>query len=96
MAPLFALLELSPSMLVVLGVVAVLLYGERLPEVARSIGRGLMEFQKGVRRMQDDVQEAIDSATSDAPPSSGGSALQHEDPADREETTVPKFEPPPS
>lgn len=32
---------------VVIGVVAVMLFGSRLPKVARSVGQSLMEFRRG-------------------------------------------------
>jgi len=89
MPSLFAF-DLSPTTMLVLGVIAVLLYGERLPEVARSVGKGLMEFKKGIRNIQDDVEGAINSATSTS------TASRHEEPEEREEATAPKFEPPPS
>ena len=89
MPSLFAF-DLSPTTLLVLGVLAVLLYGERLPEVARSVGKGFMEFKKGVRNIQDDLEGAINSATSTDAPS------RYEEPEEREEATAPKFEPPPS
>ncbi len=38
----------SPQALLILMVVGVILFGSRLPEVARQIGRGLMEFKKGM------------------------------------------------
>jgi sec-independent protein translocase protein TatA len=89
MPSLFAF-DLSPTTLLILGVIAVLLYGERLPEVARSVGKGFMEFKKGVRNIQEDLEGAINSATSTSTPS------HHEEAEDREEATAPKFEPPPS
>ncbi len=46
--------------LVLILLVAVLLFGKRLPDVARSIGRSLTEFKKGVREVQDDVDKATD------------------------------------
>ncbi len=36
------------EMIVVMGV-AVLLFGSRLPEVGRSLGKGIIEFKKGLR-----------------------------------------------
>ena len=48
MHPVFAFLD-NPVTMLVLGALAVLLFGERLPEVARSIGKGLMEVKKGSR-----------------------------------------------
>jgi sec-independent protein translocase protein TatA len=35
--------------IMIVGVVAVLLFGNRLPEVGRSLGKGLIEFKKGLR-----------------------------------------------
>jgi sec-independent protein translocase protein TatA len=91
MPALFAF-DLSPSTMLILGVIAVLLFGERLPEVARSVGKGLMEFKKGIRSIQEDVEGAINSATS----TSTSSASPYEEPEEREEATAPKFEPPSS
>jgi sec-independent protein translocase protein TatA len=92
MPSVFAFLDPSPSTLLILGVLAVLLFGERLPEVARSIGKGFMEFKKGVRSIQEDVEGAINSATS----TEAVSPRYEELPEEREEATAPKFEPPPS
>jgi sec-independent protein translocase protein TatA len=88
MSPLFAFLD-NPLMMLIVGAIAVLLFGERLPEVARSVGKGLMEFKKGVRSIQDEVEGAINSAAT-----STTTAVHHEEPVDREEATAPKFEPP--
>lgn len=38
-------------------VVGLLIFGSRLPEVGRSLGRGLMEFKKGLRGIQDEVRD---------------------------------------
>lgn len=39
--------------LVLLLIVALLLFGKRLPEVARNLGKGIMEFKKGLYDIQD-------------------------------------------
>lgn len=91
MPPLFAFLD-SPVMMLVIGALAVLLFGERLPEVARSVGKGFMEFKRGVRSIQDDVQDAINSATT----TSSVAASPYDEPEERDESTAPKFEPPPA
>jgi len=48
--------------LLVIGVVAILIFGRRLPDVGRSLGKGLMEFKKGLRGVQDDIEETVDEA----------------------------------
>ncbi len=45
-----------PEIIVIL-MIGLLLFGSRLPEVGRSLGRGLMEFKKGLRGMQDQLHD---------------------------------------
>ncbi|MBI2194871.1 MAG: twin-arginine translocase TatA/TatE family subunit [Planctomycetes bacterium] len=45
-----------PELLIIL-VVALLLFGARLPDVARSLGRSVNEFKKGLRETEDEVQK---------------------------------------
>ncbi len=76
-----------PVELLIVGIVALLLFGKRLPEVARSLGKGITEFKRGVRGIEDDVD-----TTSSSPSSRPSSRPVAEDrPV---ETTAPKFEPP--
>ena len=44
----------SSSELLVLLVIALLVFGRRLPEVAMNLGKGLREFQSGLRGMQEE------------------------------------------
>ena len=48
-----------PEMLM-LGALGVLLFGKRLPEVGRSIGKGIVEFKKGLAGVDDEVNEAVE------------------------------------
>jgi sec-independent protein translocase protein TatA len=94
MSPVFALID-NPVMLLVLGALAVLLFGERLPEVARSFGKGLMELRKGVHGIQRELENAVNTATTvDATRDTAPSPYQPAE--DRQEPTGPKFEPPPA
>jgi sec-independent protein translocase protein TatA len=78
----------SSMEMMVLFVVALLLFGKRLPEVARSLGKGMMEFKKGLY----DIQDEVTSASHSRPPVSSQSRPIPSD--TRDEAVAPKFEPP--
>ena len=84
MSYLFAFLG-SPLTLMILGAIAVLLFGERLPEIVRLFGKELMEVKNGVRGIQREIEDTVPSAIS-APPRS------NQQPADPDEATVPKVD----
>jgi sec-independent protein translocase protein TatA len=46
----------GPYELIIVGVIVLLLFGNRLPGVMRSLGRGVVEFKKGVSGIDDDVE----------------------------------------
>jgi len=87
------------EMMIVMGL-AVLLFGKRLPEVGRSLGKGIVEFKKGLNDVTsglDETSSAISSYTSpyQAPrPSSTYEAPQPAAPATSADEGVPKFEVP--
>jgi sec-independent protein translocase protein TatA len=79
---------LGPLEMLIVGVIAVLLFGNRLPEVGRSLGKGLIEFKKGLRDIQNDVDISNTS-------SSSTSRVAHQAPIEElDEATAPKFVPP--
>ncbi len=43
---------------VIIAVVAVLLFGNRLPDLGRTLGKGLVSFRKGVSEMKDEISKA--------------------------------------
>ncbi len=43
-------------------IVALLIFGKRLPDVMRSLGKGIVEFKKGVKGIEDDVDESTEQA----------------------------------
>jgi sec-independent protein translocase protein TatA len=55
--PLFSLFEgaLSPMHILVVLIVGILLFGKRLPEMGRSLGKGLIEFKKGLQGLGDEI-----------------------------------------
>src|SRR5438128_3165307 len=74
--------------LLVVGI-GVLLFGKRLPEVGRSLGKGIVEFKKGLKGLEDEVD-----TTAAARPEPGG--LEPPRPPQRMASTAPKFEDNPS
>lgn len=82
--------------LIIIGVVAVLLFGRKLPDVAKSLGKSYAEFRRGLTDIQSemDVRSDIYSATSDS--SSYSSETSYDEYDDYDEATAPMFEPPPT
>jgi sec-independent protein translocase protein TatA len=56
---------------IILGV-ALLLFGKRLPEVGRSLGKGIIEFKKGIKGIEDDIEEESSRPTRLPPADSVG------------------------
>ena len=71
----------------ILIILGVLLFGKRLPEVGRSLGKGMMEFKKGLQGIEDEVHGSIRSATDDTP-----AAQPAPRPPQRIAATAPKFQ----
>ena len=57
----------SPAELVVIMIVALLLFGKRLPEVARSLGRGLAEFRRASTDLRREFVDAAEEARIEPP-----------------------------
>ncbi len=88
MNPLFAFGAelLSPwHLLIILGV-GLLIFGKRLPEVGRSLGKGIVEFKKGLKGIEDEVD--VTTTTRQEP----SAAIEPPRPPQRVATNAPKFE----
>ena len=44
--------------LLIVAIVVLLLFGNRLPSVMRSLGRGVVEFKKGVRGIEEEIESS--------------------------------------
>jgi sec-independent protein translocase protein TatA len=49
----------GPVELIIILVIAVLLFGRRLPEIARGLGKSLTEFKKGVNEVEETKDELV-------------------------------------
>ena len=65
----FAFMGLGPMELLIVAAIVLLLFGSRLPSVMRNLGRGIVEFKKGTREIEDDIEQA-GRGTDDHPVSS--------------------------
>jgi sec-independent protein translocase protein TatA len=87
MSPLFGFLGgLGTGEMILLLLIGVLLFGRKLPDVGRYLGKGIVEFKKGIKGLEDDVD------TTAAPPRQEQAALEPPRPPQRVPTTAPKFE----
>ena len=68
----------------IVGVIAVLLFGSRLPGVARSLGKSFIEFKKGMRGIEDEIHDAV---REERP-----AVKRYEE--DKQLASAPRFEPP--
>jgi sec-independent protein translocase protein TatA len=53
--------------IIVLLILGVLLFGRKLPDVGRYLGKSIVEFKKGVKGLEDDVDIGTGATTAAAP-----------------------------
>lgn len=58
MLPLGFFNQIGPMELAIVGFVALLIFGNRLPSVMRSLGKSVTEFKKGVSGIEDEIEQA--------------------------------------
>jgi sec-independent protein translocase protein TatA len=68
--------------LIIVAIIALLLFGNRLPSVMRSLGQGVVEFKKGLQGVEDDAKH-----------SAGKIADQPSQPQTKEEAKQSEVEP---
>jgi len=83
---------LSVQELVIVGVVAVLLFGKNLPDVAKKFGGMYRDFRKSL----DDLRSQVDfTDTFNSAPSKPKPRKSYSDFDDIDDISAPKFQPPP-
>jgi sec-independent protein translocase protein TatA len=96
MSPILAFWE-SPIQLAVVGLIALLLFGKRLPEVMRSLGKGITEFKKGMNGLEEEMHRGSNSSNNSyLPPPTYHDSVRPLPTEERPEIVAPKFQPPTS
>jgi len=85
--PLFAFFNLGAQEMIILLIIGVLLFGRKLPEVGRYLGKGIVEFKKGIKGLEDEID-----VTSSSSPRQETASLEAPRPPQRVTTTAPKFD----
>lgn len=62
--------------MIILGIIGLLIFGSRLPEVAKSLGKSVVEFKKGLSGVQDEIERSVSASqqTDILPPPSSAPA----------------------
>lgn len=48
----------GPFEMLIIAVIVLLLFGNRLPNAMRSLGRGVVEFKKGIQGIEEEIDQA--------------------------------------
>ena len=75
--------------LIVIFIVGVLLFGKRLPDMGRYLGKSITEFKKGMKGLEDDVDHVASPAS---PMNQQHTTTEAIRPPQRVAATAPKFE----
>lgn len=55
MHTLLPLAEITMIHMIIVGIIGLLLFGKRLPEIGKSLGKSVVEFKKGLSGVEDDM-----------------------------------------
>ena len=68
MMPFAFLQNIGTTELMIVAFVSLLIFGNRLPSVMRSLGKSVTEFKKGVSGIEDEIDQAVTAEPKSTPP----------------------------
>jgi sec-independent protein translocase protein TatA len=68
MMPFAFLPNLGMPELLIVAFVSLLIFGNRLPSVMRSLGKSVTEFKKGISGMEEEIEQAVTADKKPTPP----------------------------
>lgn len=68
MMPFAFLQNIGTTELLIVAFVSLLVFGNRLPSVMRSLGKSVTEFKKGVSGIEDEIDQAVTVDKKTTPP----------------------------
>jgi sec-independent protein translocase protein TatA len=83
----------GPFEMIMLAVIGVVLFGRRLPDVGRSLGKTITEFKKGMKGLEDNFDDTAHAPM--AQPQHTPAPSEAIRAPQRVAATAPKFEDPP-
>ncbi|UCD76697.1 MAG: twin-arginine translocase TatA/TatE family subunit [Phycisphaerales bacterium] len=66
---------------IILLVLGLLVFGRKLPDVGRGLGRSIVEFKKGIKGIEDDVEDASSKPREALPKDTAPQQLPKDSPA---------------
>jgi sec-independent protein translocase protein TatA len=66
-------------------ILGVLLFGRKLPEVGRYLGKGIVEFKKGIKGIEDELEPSVAARPEPAP-------LETSRPPQKVQVSAPRFD----
>jgi sec-independent protein translocase protein TatA len=73
--------------------IGLLIFGKRLPEVGKSLGKGIVEFKRGLKGIEDEVEEASNQSSAPRPQISSNTGYKFDPETGQPLQPAHKFDP---
>ncbi|MBI1831715.1 MAG: twin-arginine translocase TatA/TatE family subunit [Planctomycetes bacterium] len=92
MSPLFAFFGLGWGEIIIIGIIAVLLFGRKLPDMAKYLGKSVVEFKKGMHGLEAGFDETANPNAQQQPNAPAAAPAEPVRPPQRVAPAAPKFD----